>query len=492
MTFSSQAWVAAALVSLQLVAQVSAHGLLTKPASRNAIDGNAGCAHCLNGGGPCGSSKFLNYYAGSQETWTAGSVVPITIRVTAHHMGHYEFRICDRKLDSSMSNPNACLNRWVMERATPEEAGFPECQPGDQRPGCVPFDPKHPERWYLPPSTEGGSGTHTIYFKVPADLQCEECTLQWHWWSANSCEPAGDYGCFKDILQSKGYWVGSKRAWWTAFRGGCSGPEGSNGHFGCGEQFWNCADITVQPGGGSPSPSPMPVPTPVPAPMPMPMPQPTPTPTPSPAPTPAVSCETCAVQFSRPCLFPDGLCNPVMKNTCISLGALWCGDMAPVTSTEPLTKSTSTTTATATTTTAGSFQAVDGGEGRACRGSSASDNLASYYSLQSGVTSLEDCKGRCMESTACKGIEFNPSIKRCEVWTRSAGIGATVAVSGFTCLRYAGTGGTTATTTTMAGSFQAVDGGEGRACRGSSASDNLASYYRLQSGVPSLEDCKGY
>jgi len=76
--------------------------------------------------------------------------------------------------------------------------------------------------------------------------------MQWHWWSANSCIPAGDYGCFKDILQSNGYWVNSKLAWWTVGAGSCSGPTGPNGHSGCGEQFWNCADIKVLPGNGGP------------------------------------------------------------------------------------------------------------------------------------------------------------------------------------------------------------------------------------------------
>jgi len=176
--------------------------------------------------------------------------MPITVRVTAHHMGHYEFRICDEVIDGSLSDPDACLNRWVLERATPEEAGFTDCQPGDDRAVCVPFDPRHPERWYLPPSTEI-SGTHTSYFKVPANLQCDTCALQWHWWSANSCEPAGDYDSYKDILQSKGYWTGGKAAWWTAFSGACNGPAGPNGHSGCVEQFWNCADIKVLPGTGA-------------------------------------------------------------------------------------------------------------------------------------------------------------------------------------------------------------------------------------------------
>jgi len=40
--------------------------------------------------------------------------------------------------------------------------------------------------------------------------------------------------------------------WWTVGAGTCSGPAGPNGHSGCGEQFWNCADIKVLPGNGLP------------------------------------------------------------------------------------------------------------------------------------------------------------------------------------------------------------------------------------------------
>lgn len=237
------------LIGLMGMRGVAAHGKLTQPASRNELGGTSNCAHCLNGGGPCGDTSSLNFYAGPQATWTAGSIVPIEVLITAHHRGHYEFRICDQVLNSRVANPDACLNKWVLERATPEEAGFRDCRPGDQRAACVPFDPLHPERWYLPPSGEVNL-RHTIYFKVPAGLQCEACTLQWHWWSANSCIPAGDYGCYKDILQSNGYWVNSKSPWWTVGAGSCSGPAGPNGHSGCGEQFWNCADIKVLGNGG--------------------------------------------------------------------------------------------------------------------------------------------------------------------------------------------------------------------------------------------------
>lgn len=137
--------------------------------------------NCLNGGGPCGDSSSLDFFAGPQAEWTAGSIVPITVVVTAHHMGHYEFRVCDQVLNSSVADADACLNKWVLERATPEEAAAafgltPPCSRGDSRPHCVPFDANHPERWYLPPRGEI-DGTHTVYFKVPAGLQCDACTL---------------------------------------------------------------------------------------------------------------------------------------------------------------------------------------------------------------------------------------------------------------------------------------------------------------------------
>jgi len=41
------------------------------------------------------------------------------------------------------------------------------------------------------------------------------------------------------------------------------------------------------------------------------------------------------------------------------------------------------------------FEAVDGGEDRACRGADANDESESYFSLSTGVASLEDCMARC-------------------------------------------------------------------------------------------------
>lgn len=89
------------------------------------------------------------------------------------------------------------------------------------------------------------------------------------------------------------------------------------------------------------------------------------------------------------------------------------------------------------------FSAVDGGSDRACRGASSNDNAASHYTIIGGTSSLEACKGLCRSAAGCVGIEYNSGSLRCEVWTRSAGIGASVRVRGYQCLRYTNTTGTT-------------------------------------------------
>eukprot|EP00933_Yihiella_yeosuensis_P064573 TRINITY_DN67_c2_g1_i1.p1 TRINITY_DN67_c2_g1~~TRINITY_DN67_c2_g1_i1.p1 ORF type:complete len:1571 (-),score=243.24 TRINITY_DN67_c2_g1_i1:172-4884(-) len=152
-----------------------------------------------------------------------------------------------------------------------------------------------------------------------------------------------------------------------------------------------------------------------------------------------------------------------------------CGD-----SSEPDASASTCTTTTTTTTRAGVFTGVDGGSDRACRGADASDNSISYFTLASGVDALDDCKNMCLHNQACVGIEFKAG--RCEIWTRPDGIQATVAVSGYTCLRLSMFPQPT-------GEFTLVDGAD-RACRGANTSDNLASYYIAVSGVDTLNTCK--
>lgn len=82
------------------------------------------------------------------------------------------------------------------------------------------------------------------------------------------------------------------------------------------------------------------------------------------------------------------------------------------------------------------FEPVDGGDDRACRGGSVQDNNPSNFKLFSDKPLLDDCKAECINEPLCKGIEHNAKTGRCEVWVRLAGIESTVKANGFKCLSY--------------------------------------------------------
>jgi len=120
------------------------------------------------------------------------------------------------------------------------------------------------------------------------------------------------------------------------------------------------------------------------------------------------------------------------------------------------------------------FTPVDGGLNRACRGASSGDNNDAYFTLQS-APDLTGCKRLCEETAGCKGIEYHTS-GRCEVWIRPDGIGASISLENYTCLRYG------------SDEFLDVGGGKDRACRGATETDNDPSHYTISSG--SLQECK--
>ena len=102
------------------------------------------------------------------------------------------------------------------------------------------------------------------------------------------------------------------------------------------------------------------------------------------------------------------------------------------------------------------------------------------------MTQLGDCKAKCVATAGCVGIEHNPRGRgRCEVWTRSEGIQASIPLPGFTCLRL----GEPSTTRPIGslGTFESL--GAGTACRGASPRDNSPNYYLRFSGA-SLDFCK--
>eukprot|EP00931_Biecheleriopsis_adriatica_P073481 TRINITY_DN4775_c0_g1_i2.p1 TRINITY_DN4775_c0_g1~~TRINITY_DN4775_c0_g1_i2.p1 ORF type:complete len:444 (-),score=69.16 TRINITY_DN4775_c0_g1_i2:231-1562(-) len=174
------------------------------------------------------------------------------------------------------------------------------------------------------------------------------------------------------------------------------------------------------------------------------------------------------------------------------------------TTTPTTTTAATTTTSTSTSTTApitttqdttssweNHFATVTGPD-QACRGATPSDNRLSYF-LVSTANSLQSCQVQCvqLESHMCQGIEYNIG-GRCELWIRPEGIGTTKPLAGYTCLRYLNPAEVTSTSSvSIRPGFELADGGFDRVCRGSSVSDNLASYFKVVQAA-SLDSCQQF
>lgn len=327
-------------ISLLLPALAQGHAFIYYPPMRGGAFGNpdnAYCPHCLGTVDlpmpTCGRDNFLNYASGPVTPFTAGQRVEFEIKVTAHHKGHFQFRLCDQTISSAvgdLADQENCLNEHVLERVRPAEI-HSDCQPNDSRGDCQPFDEANPSYWYLPPSGGSMSADYKFTYKLPDGVTCEKCTLQWWWSSANSCTPHPDaYRCYFQNMQALGW---NASAWCSgacSFSGTCPASQGANVL--CGEQFKNCADVQItDSGSGGTSQTeqgtaaPMPAPTPEPesepesepeteaptaaptqaptvAPMQAPMPAPTQAPAPapthapsSPSPTSSTTPATCTV-----------------------------------------------------------------------------------------------------------------------------------------------------------------------------------------------------
>merc|ERR1719382_2304795 len=64
----------------------------------------------------CGNDPFLDFSQGPITTFSPGQRVQFEVRVTAHHMGHFQFRLCDRAINSSLggyAGEEACLRKCI-------------------------------------------------------------------------------------------------------------------------------------------------------------------------------------------------------------------------------------------------------------------------------------------------------------------------------------------------------------------------------------------
>ncbi|KAL9139691.1 ESV-like Lytic polysaccharide mono-oxygenase [Amphidinium carterae] len=315
------------------------HGYVAMPPLRGGVagnDDNGYCPQCGNGASACGDggqwppgSDFLNYGAETLTNLQAGSIHEFSVHITAHHMGHFEFAICDQHVSGDLADPQACFDARKLHRADPPA----DCVPNDARGDCQPIQVDYPERWYLPPS----AGTHAMRFKIPSDLSCESCTLQWRWWTANSCLPAPNYGCFFNLMAAQGWNVSQ---WCGNNCGECGDYE--PGHYTCGEEFRNCADVSVN--GGEPVPTTTAGATTATN---------SATPTSSPATTATTSPSTGSCVWNRDCGASEWCNDPVYEAWCPQQGQNCPSPQCVLGDTTPpaTTQAPSTTEATTTTTT---------------------------------------------------------------------------------------------------------------------------------------------
>jgi len=103
--------------------------------------------------------------------------------------------------------------------------------------------------------------------KIPEDLSCTHCTLQWYWSTGNTCLYDADYlgpdgyfqrnsGAFQALGWNAAEWCPFCVSSWATCGNACCKTGGTFG-----EEFWNCADIAVSAsgsGGGGSSPTPAP------------------------------------------------------------------------------------------------------------------------------------------------------------------------------------------------------------------------------------------
>ncbi|KAH3894119.1 uncharacterized protein LOC127862143 isoform X2 [Dreissena polymorpha] len=121
-------------------------------------------------------------------TYTQGQIFTVQLEITVNHGGWFEFRLCPNN-DFTKRATQECLDKYLLEQTT-----------GGAR--------------Y---TLNEGRGIKTVTLKLPKDLTCSQCVLQWKWNTASNTRCDGSQCCR-----------------------GC-GPQ---------EQFYGCSDVTILAGNG--------------------------------------------------------------------------------------------------------------------------------------------------------------------------------------------------------------------------------------------------
>lgn len=214
------------------------HGFLAEPKARNVVHNSNYCPHCLAAGGPgvtyangrvwpnalhgvCGDPAAgpLDHEAGGKFAtrvitgrYVKGQRLTLRVKIEAPHGGRFSFGVCPVPNDAS-------------ERKTVTQKCFDANRLINVADGT-------PYWWF----GKRGTGEYTMDFRLPPNVTCKRCVLQWHYETGNSCTIPGTP---QQHVMSPGMV-----------------PCDKSGNM---EEFWNCADISIAEGpggGGQPAPPP--------------------------------------------------------------------------------------------------------------------------------------------------------------------------------------------------------------------------------------------
>lgn len=207
------------------------------------------CGDTLRGRDHLRGGKYYNH-GYIVKAYSQGGIIDIVTAITAHHNGFFELFICNVARCPNKDISRSCFHRRGACQQL-YRAGGDACESRTNT-RCAPVDPNYPGRWYFPCTKYGkrergnwiSYGPNTARFRLPRDLVCEHCVLQWYWVAANTCNPPGVIEFFEGPRGPLNW-------------GKCKGQGGAVGGYTkvqkpCGarykrfpEEYYQCSDIRI-------------------------------------------------------------------------------------------------------------------------------------------------------------------------------------------------------------------------------------------------------
>ena len=115
-----------------------------------------------------------------QACYMPGGVIDVSVTLTAHHKGHFEFRACPISNQGDVPTEN-CFASFPLTFVSETLMSYETRSPANP-------DPNHPERAYV----NDNDGELNYRYRLPRGLGGKLVLLQWHYVTANGgCSHAG-------------------------------------------------------------------------------------------------------------------------------------------------------------------------------------------------------------------------------------------------------------------------------------------------------------